>query len=239
MKHAGSALLTAVLYGLLTLTVQPFATPTLGVGSAAAPLTLSVHPQSRCPRRVPTIGGDGCPQGGVEPPIDLIVVHHCGASYVDCLTALRGDRGVSAHYLVAADGRVVRLVPDRHKAYHATYVNPRSIGIELARFGEGDYTDPMYEALAHLLARLTSVHDIPLVHPEAQASPTSCLRGLSGVIGHNQVQPAGAEACGYPSAYVKHDPTECEPAHQPHQCFQWEEVMRRANQLAGPPQRRG
>ena len=66
---------------------------------------------------------------------------------------------VSAHYLIAADGEVILLVPEDLRAWHAgagtwgavTDVNSRSIGIELANTGFAPFAAPQMDALTALL----------------------------------------------------------------------------------------
>jgi N-acetylmuramoyl-L-alanine amidase len=88
--------------------------------------------------------------GGRNP--DMIVLHYTGMQ--DAIAAL--DRlcdplsKVSAHYLVFEDGRVVQLVQESRRAWHAgqsfwageTDLNSRSIGIEIVNPGHDyDYPD--------------------------------------------------------------------------------------------------
>ena len=92
---------------------------------------------------------------------------------------------VSAHYLVAEDGRVWRLVAEAERAWHAGAgswggaedVNSRSIGIELANAGPLDGFPPFPEPqMAALEALLDGI----------------CLRwgiGAAGVIAHSDMAP--------------------------------------------------
>lgn len=89
---------------------------------------------------------------------------------------------VSAHYLIAADGRLWQLVEDDMRAWHAGAggwggvgdVNSRSIGIELDNDGKTSFAAPMMDVLEPLLARLIADWQIP---PER-------------VIGHSDMAPA-------------------------------------------------
>ena len=66
---------------------------------------------------------------------------------------------VSAHYLIAADGEVLSLVPEALRSWHAgagawgavTDVNSRSIGIELANDGFSPFAAAQMDALVDLL----------------------------------------------------------------------------------------
>ncbi|MFZ5750120.1 MAG: N-acetylmuramoyl-L-alanine amidase [Pseudomonadota bacterium] len=88
---------------------------------------------------------------------------------------------VSAHYLIAETGRVIALVPEAMRAWHAGAgawgpvgdVNSRSIGIELANTGTAPFPDPQMRALIALLADLRGRWPIP---PER-------------VIGHSDMAP--------------------------------------------------
>jgi N-acetylmuramoyl-L-alanine amidase len=88
--------------------------------------------------------------GGRHP--DMIVLHYTGMPDAkDALSRLcTPDSKVSAHYLVFEDGRVVQMVPELRRAWHAgesawageTDINSCSIGIEIAHPGhEPDYPD--------------------------------------------------------------------------------------------------
>lgn len=103
--------------------------------------------------------------------VDTIVIHHTATR-----SSLDGDESaehwlctyksfVSAHYLVTHDGRVVRLVPEHLKAWHAGKgrlpwetcepydFNHRSIGIEVVNPGDGvtPFTEAQYRALEWLV----------------------------------------------------------------------------------------
>ena len=98
--------------------------------------------------------------------VDTIVIHYMSASAVTPddpynighLLKIFCDYGVSAHYLIARDGEVYRLVPEDMKAWHAgpsimpapdgrAGVNEFSIGIELAATESSGFADAQYEAL--------------------------------------------------------------------------------------------
>jgi N-acetylmuramoyl-L-alanine amidase len=93
---------------------------------------------------------------------------------------------VSAHYVVAEDGRVFRLVEEERRAWHAgvavwdgeSDVNARSIGIEVVNgghdFGLPPYTEPQLAALEGLLVGILARHAL----------------GPHRVVGHSDVAPA-------------------------------------------------
>ena len=76
---------------------------------------------------------------------DMILLHYTGMptaqAALDWLTA--GESEVSSHYMVFEDGRVVQMVPEVRRAWHAgksfwqgeTDINSCSIGIEIANTG--------------------------------------------------------------------------------------------------------
>jgi hypothetical protein len=98
---------------------------------------------------------------------------------------------VSAHYIIARDGTVVRLVADNDRAWHAGRsrmptdgregVNAFSIGIELMSSHPNDdpsvkthadaYTEPQYAALQQLIARLAAEHPITAVVGHDEIAP--------------------------------------------------------------------
>jgi N-acetylmuramoyl-L-alanine amidase len=81
--------------------------------------------------------------GGTAP--DLIILHYTGMSdHGEALSWLKNiESQVSSHYFVWPDGRVVQLVPEARRAWHAglslwsgdSDINSRSIGIEIANAG--------------------------------------------------------------------------------------------------------
>ena len=105
------------------------------------------------------------PNSGHRPPgsaIDHLVLHYTGMRSEegarDWLCDPRSQ--VSSHYLVFEDGRVLQLVDESRRAWHAgrsfwrgvTDLNSRSIGIEIANAGHPaglpDFTEAQVEAVA-------------------------------------------------------------------------------------------
>ncbi len=76
---------------------------------------------------------------------------------------------VSAHYLVARDGKIYALVDERARAWHAgvSYwggnrdANSASIGIELDNDGREEFAEPLVDSLLALLADLKARYAIP------------------------------------------------------------------------------
>ncbi len=125
-------------------------------------------------------------KNGAKP--DMIVLHYTGMRHADeaidrlCYPASE----VSAHYVVIEDGRVVQLVPEARRAWHAgaaswageTDINSCSIGIEIANpghdFGYPDFPKRQIAALTTLCRGIRTRHRIP---PHR-------------VLGHSDVAPA-------------------------------------------------
>jgi N-acetylmuramoyl-L-alanine amidase len=88
-------------------------------------------------------------------PIDMLLLHYTGMPVadeaLDWLTC--AESRVSCHYFIHEDGRVVQLVPETARAWHAGLsswegeadTNSRSIGIEIANpghaYGYSDFTE--------------------------------------------------------------------------------------------------
>ena len=121
-------------------------------------------------------------------PISMVVIHYTEMKPVE--TALEKlcdpEAQVSAHYLITEEGKVIRIVPEEKRAWHAgaSYwrghkdVNSASIGIELDHPGHGggyrEFSNAQFEALVPLVARIVKEYDIP----------------RANVVGHSDVAPA-------------------------------------------------
>ncbi|MEZ5888472.1 MAG: N-acetylmuramoyl-L-alanine amidase [Paracoccaceae bacterium] len=120
-------------------------------------------------------------RGGARP--DLVVIHYTAMPSAAEARARLCDPAaeVSAHWLIAEDGKVEQLVDESCRAWHAgagawgaaTDVNSRSIGIELANPGDAPFPEPQMKALEGLLAGVLARWSIP---PER-------------VIGHSDMAP--------------------------------------------------
>jgi N-acetylmuramoyl-L-alanine amidase len=100
-------------------------------------------------------------QGGAP---DMILLHYTGMLSAEEALARLCDAGakVSSHYFVHEDGRVLQLVPEAQRAWHAgealwngeSDINSRSIGIEIANpghdFGYPDFPRAQIEAVIAL-----------------------------------------------------------------------------------------
>jgi len=123
-------------------------------------------------------------------PISMVVLHYTEMKPVEAALARLTDpeAKVSAHYLITEEGRVIRLVPEDKRAWHAgaSYwrgipdVNSASIGIELDHPGHAPenggyrpFAEAQIDALIPLLARIVRAYDIP----------------RANVVGHSDVAP--------------------------------------------------
>lgn len=119
--------------------------------------------------------------------VDVLVLHYTEMPLDESLKALRDDRRpnrVSAHYVLAEDGTVYRLVPEDRIAWHAgrSYwrgheaLNGTSIGIEIVNLhgDRHDYPDVQITALIELC------HDIIGRHPAIEPR---------NVVGHSDIAP--------------------------------------------------
>ena len=110
------------------------------------------------------------PNFGERRPAYVVLHHtsnHDAARAVATLT--RPSSQVSAHYLVTRDGRIVYMVDELLRAWHAgeSYwagnrdMNSASIGIEIDNDGREQYPEAQIAALLELLADLKSRWNIP------------------------------------------------------------------------------
>jgi N-acetylmuramoyl-L-alanine amidase len=102
---------------------------------------------------------------------NYVILHHTSNDNVDfALGVLTSPfSGVSSHYLIARDGRVLQLVDESQRAWHAgasywggqTDLNSASIGIELDNDGAEAFPPAQIDALLALLADIQSRHPVP------------------------------------------------------------------------------
>ena len=121
-------------------------------------------------------------------PVTMLVLHYTGMADAAGAIARLTDPAakVSAHYLVAEDGQVMRMVDEAKRAWHAGKshwrgvddVNSASIGIELVNpgheFGYRPFPEAQIDALVPLVAAIEARHVI--------------TRG--NVVGHSDIAPA-------------------------------------------------
>jgi len=108
---------------------------------------------------------------GIRKP-NFVVIHHTAQDSLGqtIRTFHSAKAGVSSHYVVGRDGKVVQMVNDLYRAHHAglgkwgndTDLNSSSIGIELDNNGTTDpWTDAQINALTQLLTYLKNTYKIP------------------------------------------------------------------------------
>lgn len=123
-----------------------------------------------------------------DAPVSVLVLHYTGMQ--DAASAIQRlcdpAAKVSAHYLVAEDGQVVRMVAEDKRAWHAgkshwrgvDNLNSSSIGIELVNpgheFGYRPFPEAQIDALVPLVNDIVKRHGI--------------TRG--NVVGHSDIAPA-------------------------------------------------
>src|SRR5215471_8510714 len=123
---------------------------------------------------------------------DMILLHYTGMADADAALALLcapgGIQGsnVSAHYFVFEDGRIVQMVPESRRAWHAgksqwageTDINSCSIGIEIANPGHDhgypDFPKRQIAAVTALCRSIFTRHQI----------------AADRVLGHSDVAPS-------------------------------------------------
>jgi N-acetylmuramoyl-L-alanine amidase len=108
-------------------------------------------------------------------PIDIVLLHYTGM--ISDERALKwlcdAESGVSSHYFVFEDGRIVQLVDESRRAWHAgksfwageTDINSRSIGIEVANpgheFGYRPFPEPQIVSVIALCRDILARNPIP------------------------------------------------------------------------------
>lgn len=102
---------------------------------------------------------------------DLILLHYTAMTSAEAALDRLCDPQfeVSAHYLIAEDGRLWQMVREEDRAWHAgagrwgdcVDVNSRSIGIELANAATHPFPEPQMRALEDLLRGIMDRWSIP------------------------------------------------------------------------------
>ncbi len=120
-------------------------------------------------------------------PIDVLVLHYTELPLEESLAILGDDSRplrVSAHYVLAEDGTLYRLVPEDRVAWHAGRsqwrgregLNATSIGVEIVNLhgDRHDYPDAQIAALIELCREIIARH--PAIVPR-------------NVVGHSDIAP--------------------------------------------------
>lgn len=108
---------------------------------------------------------------GVRKPNYVMIHHTAQDSLAQTVKTFHSARaGVSSHYVIGRDGKIVQMVNDLYRGHHAgagkwgndTDLNSSSIGIELDNNGLTDpWTDVQIDALIELLQYLKDTYKIP------------------------------------------------------------------------------
>lgn len=108
---------------------------------------------------------------GVAAP-DMIMLHYTAMTSAEAArdALCNPDNEVSAHYVLAEDGRLWQLVREEDRAWHAGRgrwgacgdVNSRSIGIEIANTGFHPFPEPQMRGLEELMRQIMRRWDIPV-----------------------------------------------------------------------------
>jgi len=103
--------------------------------------------------------------------IDLLLLHYTAMQSAEAALQRLCDpiHEVSVHYLITLDGRVLQLVCESQRAWHAgrsfwageTDINSRSIGIELDNRGDHPFSNKQMRALIALCGDIIGRHNIP------------------------------------------------------------------------------
>lgn len=121
-------------------------------------------------------------------PISMLVLHYTGMqSAAEAIERLADPEAkVSAHYVIAEDGQIVRMVAEDKRAWHAgnswwrgvTDINSASIGIEIVNpgheFGYPPFPEEQLDALVPLVGAIVGRYGI--------------TRG--NIVGHSDIAPA-------------------------------------------------
>ncbi|MDO8932561.1 MAG: N-acetylmuramoyl-L-alanine amidase [Rhodocyclaceae bacterium] len=135
------------------------------------------------PRTTLAVSREASPNFDERRP-NLVIIHHTSDDTLEEAlgTLTSPQRKVSAHYLIGRDGRVVQLVEENARAWHAgkswwgghTDINSASLGIELDNNGYEAFADAQIDALLALLADIRQRYNIPAANfiGHADVAPT-------------------------------------------------------------------
>jgi N-acetylmuramoyl-L-alanine amidase len=148
-------------------------------------MTLSARPDSPVAAEVHSSPNHGERRDGRRP--DMLLLHYTGMPHTEEALAWLSNpaSGVSSHYFVFEDGRVVQLVPEARRAWHAGAgswggdhdINSCSIGVEIANPGhEGGLPSFPKAQVAGLIALAKDIVARWSIPPER-------------VLGHSDVAP--------------------------------------------------
>lgn len=116
---------------------------------------------------------------------DLVILHHTATATTDKALHLlkQQNPAVSAHYLITKEGKILQLVREQDRAWHAgesqwhgrQNLNASTIGIELVNTGQEPFPDAQIQALLVLLQEIrlrnTTLHRTSFIG-HADIAPT-------------------------------------------------------------------
>ncbi|MEM1446546.1 MAG: N-acetylmuramoyl-L-alanine amidase [Planctomycetota bacterium] len=145
----------------------------------------------------PTFIEASSPNTGNRAPgvaIDTVVMHTTEVDLPGTLAIFDSSASqVSAHFTIAPNGDIYQHVATDGQAWHATYYNSRSIGIEMVgySFQPETWNESNLAALTDLLAWISLAYpEIELTRPTGDAYDTPNNRyDEPGVVAHGQIQP--------------------------------------------------
>jgi N-acetylmuramoyl-L-alanine amidase len=115
---------------------------------------------------------------------NFIILHHTAQDSIQqtVKTFTLKNTKVSAHYVIGRDGKVIHMLNDYLRAWHAgngswgknTDINSCSIGIELDNNGSEPFSEPQINTLLALLTKLKKDYNIP----------------AQNIIGHSDIAPS-------------------------------------------------
>ncbi len=125
--------------------------------------------------------------------IDSVVIHTTEGTYSGAISWFKSSSsGVSSHYVISSTGEITQMVADDDIAWHATYYNKRSIGIECAGYSgkSSTWTPALLDSLKKLVAWLCDTYDVEVSHPATDAydEPGDTFTKV-GILSHGQIQP--------------------------------------------------
>ncbi|MEM6711072.1 MAG: N-acetylmuramoyl-L-alanine amidase [Pseudomonadota bacterium] len=150
-------------------------------------------------------------------PVDILLLHYTGMRDDEAAVRWLADprSEVSCHYVVHEDGRIIAMVDEEERAWHAgqgswkgiTDINARSVGIEICNPGHNhgyrSFPDVQIDAVINLSKAIIARHDIAAEHvlahsdiaPNRKEDPGELFpwdRLYAEGVGH-YVQPAPSE----------------------------------------------
>jgi N-acetyl-anhydromuramyl-L-alanine amidase AmpD len=96
----------------------------------------AAQPSPLTPEEFEQVRGGGWDLDLLRSKVDQFVLHYdvCGVSR-QCFRVLHDMRGLSVHFMLDIDGTIYQTMDVKERAWHATFANDRSVGVEIANIG--------------------------------------------------------------------------------------------------------